>query len=177
MISLTPGLFQPASLDLYKGLNRDLAKKEKKLNCPQMRWALTSSKEGSSRRKTLSVRFIFNCWCVNVNHLYRIMKLEFLFFFLLNSDTIWRAARACKRREILKEHIQTLIYQNHRRGWSSIDPSEMTNEYTCCPQQFVFPPYIWTQIGRMHWLHCVKVNSWRKSFCVEGISAFRFYLE
>lgn len=73
MISITLGLCQSAPLDLYMGVKLGFSES---WSCPQIRWALSSSQKGSALQKTLSVRFIFNCWLVTIHLPYKIIKLQ-----------------------------------------------------------------------------------------------------
>lgn len=68
MIFVTPGLWKSASPRLYVGLNWDLGKKNKKKNVVALKCSeLSLPPKRAHLWKTLSGRFIFNRWLVNVN--------------------------------------------------------------------------------------------------------------
>lgn len=112
MISLTPGLCQSAPLDLYMGVKQGFSES---WSWPQIRWALSSSQKGSTLQKTLSVRFIFNCWLVTIQPLCtKWWNWSFVLFYI---HTCYRKSRLAveDERNILQKHTPSF----HQSGWNT----------------------------------------------------------
>lgn len=105
MISLTLALCPSAPLDLYTGVKQGFSK---------TRWALGSSQKTPTLQKTLSVRFIFNCWLVTINPLpQKIMKLQPQSFFCIQTRHKKKKAPCKKKEESGKE--SPVLLQNPRK--------------------------------------------------------------